>query len=168
MLLLTSRGKLQFPRQLMNLGWDFCDHCQNLASVCWHWTESWRQSFGWSSKEELYCFARQRGQSGLVPSKLCPPAGGGSEKSYSVQGAGHYQLLDTVVIGWWWGNWESVSSTGLGSMFLWAAYSKLLPPGGGCSICKTAEKTWLRILSMVPEEELKGLDFFFFIIFFSF
>ena len=32
-------------------------------------------------------------------------------------------------------------------------------PGGGFSICKTAPRTWLRILSLVLEEELKSLDF---------
>ena len=33
------------------------------------------------------------------------------------------------------------------------------PPGGGFSTCKTAPRTWLRILSVVLEEELKVLDF---------
>ena len=50
--------------------WSSC--CWNSASVHGHWIESQRQSFGWSRKEELYCFARQRGRSRLVPSKLCP------------------------------------------------------------------------------------------------
>ena len=34
-----------------------------------------------------------------------------------------------------------------------------LPPGGGFSICKTAQRTWLRILSIVLEKELKVLGF---------
>ena len=50
-------------------------------------------------------------------------------------------------------------STSLGSMCLWAAYSYLIPPGGGFSICKTAQTTWLRILSIALEEEPKVLDF---------
>ena len=32
-----------------------------------------------------------------------------SEESYSVQGVGHDQLMDILLIGWWWGNWESAS-----------------------------------------------------------
>ena len=42
---------------------------------------------------------------------------------------------------------------------MWAAYTYLLPPGGGFSTCKTAQGTWLRILSIAFEEELKVLDF---------
>ena len=49
--------------------------------------------------------------------------------------------------------------TSLGSTCLWAAYSKLLPPGGGFSICKAAQRTRLRILSIALVEELKVLDF---------
>ena len=37
-----------------------CLCCWNLASVHLCWTESWRQSFGWRRKEQLYCFARPR------------------------------------------------------------------------------------------------------------
>ena len=37
--------------------------------------------------------------------------------------------------------------------------SLLLPPDGGPSICKTAHKMWLRILSVALEEELRVLDF---------
>ena len=46
----------------------------------------------------------------------------------------------------------------LGSMWLWAAYI-FLPPGGSFSICTTAQKTWLRKLSIILEEELKIFDF---------
>ena len=43
-----------------------------------------------------------------MPSRLCVPPGGGRE-FYSVQGAGCDQLVDILLIGWWWGNWESAS-----------------------------------------------------------
>ena len=33
-------------------------------------------------------------------------------------------------------------------------------PGRGFSICKTAQRTWLRILSIALKGELKVLDFF--------
>jgi len=36
---------------------------------------------------------------------------------------------------------------------------KLLPPAKGFSICKTAQRAWLRMLSIVLEEKLKVLDF---------
>ena len=45
---------------------------------------------------------------------------------------------------------------------LWASaygstYSKVLPLAGGFSICKTDHRTWLRILSIAPEEVAKLL-----------
>ena len=33
------------------------------------------------------------------------------------------------------------------------------PSGEGLSMCKTAQRTRLRILSVAPEKQLKGLDF---------
>ena len=36
---------------------------------------------------------------------------------------------------------------------------KLLPPGGSFSLYKTAKRVWLRILSIVLEEELKVIDY---------
>ena len=33
------------------------------------------------------------------------------------------------------------------------------PPGGGFSIYKTAHRTWLRILSIALEKEIKALDY---------
>ena len=62
----------------------------------------------------------------------------------------------------WRSNWKLINllvPTGLGATCLWAACSYLLPPGGGFGICKTAQRMWLRILSVALEEELKVLDF---------
>ena len=92
----------------------------------------------------------------------CPK--GSSEESYSVQGTGLDQLMDSLLIGWWRGSWESETS------IIW------FQPVWGLRICgqqtvnffhlvgvsvsaKTAQRTWLRILSIVFEEELKVLDF---------
>ena len=47
----------------------------------------------------------------------------------------------------------------LGSTCLWAAHSWLLLLDEGFTICKTAPRTWLRILSIVIDEELNVLDF---------
>ena len=47
----------------------------------------------------------------------------------------------------------------LGSMRLWTACSLLPPPARGFSVCKTAHRIWLRILSIALEKELKVLDF---------
>ena len=98
-----------------------------------------------------------------MPSKLCVHPEGGSEESYSVQGAGHDRLVDILLTGWWGGNWKSASST-FWFQPVWglracgqhtATFSHL----GGFSICKTAQGTWLRIFSIVLEEELKVHDF---------
>ena len=43
-----------------------------------------RQSFGWSSKEQLYCFSRQRGTQQFMPSDtVCPSLGGFGEAFYN-------------------------------------------------------------------------------------
>ena len=41
----------------------------------------------------------------------------------------------------------------------WSSCSELLPPGGLLSIYNTAQRIWLRILSVLLEEEPKVLDF---------
>ena len=42
---------------------------------------------------------------------------------------------------------------------IWSSCSHPPPPGGGFSVCKTALKIWLRILSIGLKEELKVLDY---------
>ena len=54
---------------------------------------------------------------------------------------------------------DLLAPTHLGSLGWRAAYSSFLPRGRGFSICKTAQRTWLRMLSIVLGEELKVLDF---------
>ena len=49
------------------------------------------------------------------------------------------------------GRWKELGFLGMEDIFL--------PPGGSFSICTTAQKTWLRKLSIILEEELKIFDF---------
>ena len=86
--------------------------CQNSISINWYRIETWRQSLGWSKRGYLYCFARQRvPQRANALNTVYPTLGGGSEESYSVQGAGCGQLMDIFLIGGWGGSGESASST---------------------------------------------------------
>ena len=41
----------------------------------------------------------------------------------------------------------------------WSSCSSLLPSAGGFSVYETSHRTWLRILSVALEEELKVLHF---------
>ena len=72
--------------------------------------------------------------------------------------------MDIFLTGWWWGSWESESST-LWFQQIWGLHAcgqhtvNFFLPTGGFSTCKTAPRTWLRILSIIFEEELKVLDF---------
>ena len=57
-----------------------------------------------------------------------------------VHRGGHDQLMDILLIGWWWGNWESAS---LSSDSNWSGVYLLvgsMPTCGGFSICKTAQR----------------------------
>ena len=81
----------------------------NLASVPQHQINSQRQSFGWSRKEQLYCFARPRGPQQQMPSKLCPSVEEAARCSTVTVQRGRDQLVDTLLIGWWWHKWESAS-----------------------------------------------------------
>ena len=55
--------------------------------------------------EKVALIARQSGNTAGVTAgsciQDCAPLGGDSEESYSVQGAGHDQLTDIFLIGWW-------------------------------------------------------------------
>ena len=74
------------------------------------------------------------------------------------------QLTDIHLICWWRDDQESASST-FWFQPVWGlcaygqhtvTFSHLV---GGFSSCRTAQRTWLRILSIAPEEELKALGF---------
>ena len=99
-----SKGLLQqFTYQIMK---------PNLVSVPRHWINSWRQSFRWNRKEYLYCFARQMGPQWAYALKTVCPNLDGVVRSFIVMvQRGHDLLLNILLIGWWWGKWESASST---------------------------------------------------------
>ena len=79
---------------------------------------------------------------------------------YEVQRAGRGQLLETLLIGWWWGNQESASST-----FGWGLHACGQHAGNfshlvGVSVsAKQFKGHGSEYLSLVLEEELKVLDF---------
>ena len=84
----------------------------NIVSLSWHQIKSWRQNFGWSRKEELCCFARQRGAQWASALKtVCPTLEGIVRSFIAMVQRGRDQLLGILLTGWWWGKWESASST---------------------------------------------------------
>ena len=119
-------------------------------SVHWCWVKSQRQSFGWTRRGELCCFAgqRERDIAGSCPQNCVSPLGENIERFYSncskktwsahghpsdglmvseVSEGQHHQLSDP---------------TSLGSTCLWAAHhpwSLTSPPEGGFSICKITQ-----------------------------
>ena len=105
----------------------------NSASVHQYQIESRRQSFAWSRKEYLYCFAGQRGSQWANALKTVCPNLQGLVRSFIVmiQRAGHDQLMDSLLTGWWWGKWESASST-----------SWFQPVWGLCACGQHTSSTW--------------------------
>ena len=78
-----------------------------------------RQSFGWSRKEELYCFARQRGpQLANALKTTCPNLGKTVRSFMVIVYKGSDQLMDILLMGWWWGKWESASSTSCSGVYM--------------------------------------------------
>ena len=118
----------------------------NPASVPWHWIKAWRPSFGWSRKEQLYCFARQRGPQRANALKIvCPDLEGLVRSFIAMVQSGRHQLVDILLIGWWWGKGGSASST-FGFQPVWCLRAggqhtvNFSPPDGGFSVCKTAQR----------------------------
>ena len=101
----ASRGFWRY-----RLSWYMSQTIAKISAVSVHWCQRETQREKWRKQKKLN-FQAMREHSRLGPQGLCPPAlGGGSEESYSVWGAGCDQLMDFFVIGWLWGNWESVLS----------------------------------------------------------
>ena len=72
----------------------------NLASVPRHRIKSRRQSFEWSRKEQLYCFARQRGpQWANAPNTVCHNLERVVRSFIVMVQRGRHQLLDWLVGG---------------------------------------------------------------------
>ena len=64
----------------------------------------------------------------------------GTNEFYSVQGTGSDQLMDILLIGWWWGQWEwSSLASGSSCLGLCASGQLASPTWRGFSIWKTAQ-----------------------------
>ena len=67
-------------------------------------------------------------------------------------------LTNILLIGWWGSNWESTSST-FWFQPIWDLHRQQHTINFfylmGVSVSKTTQRTWLRIVSIVLEEELK-------------
>ena len=53
------------------------------------------------------------------------------------------QLVDILLTGWWGGKWELASSTSgstWSGVYMLVGSTQFLPPGGGFSLCKTAQR----------------------------
>ena len=132
----------------------------NPASVHGQQIKSWRQSFGWSRQEQLYCSARWRGPQWTNALNIKPEC---VVRSLVCSGR---DLVDSLLTGWWWGNQESAWST---FWFQWSEVyglvgsMQLLPPGGGYSICKTDKDIIVCIpwqgIRTCPEAEELFLDY---------
>ena len=69
--------------------------------------------FFWSRKEQLHFFARQRGPQRADALKVKCSDLEAVVRSFivKIERGGCDQLMDILRIGWWWGKWESSSST---------------------------------------------------------
>ena len=85
--------------------------CQNLLSVhlCWIGMRRHRV-FGEVENSSLLC-QTEGTKAGECTQDCVTHPGIGSEESYSVQGTRCDQLMEILLTGWWWGNWELASPT---------------------------------------------------------
>ena len=87
------------------------------------------------------------GHSGLMPSRWCVRPRAGSEESCSVQDVGHGQHVNTLLIGQWWSNGKSASST-----FCFQLVWDLL-------LCGQQRVTFFHLLQVsMSAKQLKGHD----------
>ena len=93
--------------------WASHNWCRKLSfSVHLCRTESRRQSFVWSREGQLYYFATRRGaQRANALKTVCPNLEGVVRSCIILVQRGRDQHVDILLIGWWWGKWESTSST---------------------------------------------------------
>ena len=84
----------------------------NLASVPWHQIKSWRQEFWVKQKRTALLLCQAKGPQPACASKTVCLNMEATVRSFMVMvQRGCDQLADTLLIGWWWGKWESASST---------------------------------------------------------
>ena len=93
-------------------------------------------------KNSFITLTGKGGHSGLMSSELSPNLEGVVRSSTAVVQRGRDQFMDILLIGDVSGSQhhQASGSSDLGSMTLWAAYSYLIQPGGGFTICKTAQR----------------------------
>lgn len=125
---------------------------------------------GVGEKESQPCQGSQwlQGEGGLMSQRnsspapqVCSEVAWAERKGRGEAGGLHAQLVDTFLMGGWWGNLDSASST-FWFQLVWglcACGQHILPPGGGFSAWKTAHRTGLWILSIALEEKLQVPDF---------
>ena len=82
-----------------------------IAAVFWlllytHAKQKSRERVGWNRKSSLNCQAKRK-HSRLVPQGLCPPWRG----KWGALQCSRSRVMDIFLLGWWWANWESMSST---------------------------------------------------------
>ena len=129
----------------------------NSASVHWCRTEMQRQ-FWVKWKRMALWLCQAEGQANALRTVCLPWRR--QWGVYEVQRAGRGQLLETLLIGWWWGNQESASSTFCWGLHACGQHAGNLSHLVGVSIsAKQFKGHGPEYLSLVLKEELKVLDF---------
>ena len=111
-----------------------------------------------SDTTEQLKWERNRATADECPQDCVSHPGGGGEESYSVRVISlwsFFWLADGDVI---WSQHHQISASNRSGVYRRVDFIQFTP-GEGFSTCKTAQRTWLRILSIAFEEELKILDF---------
>ena len=68
------------------------------------------------------------------------------------------QLVDTLLIGWWWGNWESVSSTSQSGVYVLVGSMQLTSPTWwGCQWLQNSPRNLAQNIIYSPWRVTKGL-----------
>ena len=111
-----------------------------------------------SDTTEQLKWERNRATADECPQDCVSHPGGSGEESYSVRVISlwsFFWLADGDVI---WSQHHQISASNRSGVYRRVDFIQFTP-GEGFSTCKTAQRTWLRILSIAFEEELKILDF---------
>ena len=118
----------------------------NLASIHWCWIKSQRQSFGWSRKKNCFALQGKEWSQWANVSKPCVPTWGLVRSFIVMVQRRCNQHVDILLIGWWWGNRGSTSST------FW------LQPIWGLLACGQHTVNFLHLLEVsVPAEQLRDI-----------
>ena len=83
----------------------------NPLFVPWQQSNFWRQSFGWSRKRIASLLPRAKRATASECPENCPSLECIVRSFAVVFQRGGDQLVDILLMGWWWGKWESASAT---------------------------------------------------------